>query len=580
MRNEILEAWVARVAAYTCPARIHWCDGGEREFQWLIEQLVREGTLHRLNEDAHPGCFLHRSDPTDAVRTESCRFVVTHQREDAGPTNQWLSEDAAYRSVWPLFGKAMTGRTLFVVPYLLGSSHSKYAQVGVQLTDSPWVVLLMGTLTRMGRVALDYLGSSGDFARGLHSASDLSPERRFLVQFPATQTCWSVGTAYPESAALLKSHVLSLCGALAPEAGYLAEHMAAFRLIEPSGKSHYIAAAFPSGCGKTRLATLVPTLPGWKVELVADGTCMLRVGDDGRLWAMNAAWGIDGFVGDTTASMDPGTHALLARDTIFTNLALQRDGTLWWNGSEQEPREGMVDWRGQAWQRENGRRAAHANARFLTSAQHYSGIDGGFYDGRGVPLSAILFGGRRRALAPLVFEATSWEHAVYVGVTSRSEGAPCSGESAGSLRHDPMAMGPFCSYNMADYFAHWLRLGRQLRRPPRIFHVNWFRADQGGELLWPGFGENIRVLDWVVGRLERRAEARLTPIGFVPQALDTAGLDLDAERWDQLTHVDIPGWQREADASGEFLAAFGSRLPSALRREHKEFLRRLRAASN
>jgi phosphoenolpyruvate carboxykinase (GTP) len=579
MRNERLEAWILLVAAHTSPSRIHWCDGSDAELAELRESLQADGTLLRLNEDTYPGCFLHRTQPKDAVPAEH-RFVSTASQLDAGPTNQWLSEDDAYRVVWPLFAKAMSGRTLYVVPYLLASPRSKYAQVGVQLTDSPLVVLMMAKLTRMGRVALQHLGRSSDFVRGVHSLAAREAEGGYLVRFPATQTCWSIGTAYPKDATLFESHVLALAGSVAPEEGYLAEHMSVARVVNPDGVVRYIAAAFPSGCGKTRLASMLPSASGWQVKLVADGACLLRVGEDGRLWALNPAAGIDGRVGGGCLSASPGNRTLLARDSIFINTALRRDGSPWWEGSREPAGEGVLDWQGRAWRPGSDAPAAHPNARFIVAAQHFPHTSGLFYDAEGVPLSAILFGGRRRALVPLIFEATSWEHGVYVAATSRSEVAHGSARAAGALYNDPMGMLPFCSYNMADYFGHWLRLGSQLLRPPHIFHVNWFRSDERGRLLWPGFGENIRVLDWVLQRVERRVDARRTAIGCVPHALDTTGLDLDADTLDQLLQVDVRGWLQETEVSGEFLAQFGDCLPRALQREQQALVRRLLAATN
>ncbi|MEO8183544.1 MAG: phosphoenolpyruvate carboxykinase (GTP) [Deltaproteobacteria bacterium] len=579
MRNERLEAWILLVAAHTSPERIHWCDGSDAELAELRALLQADGTLLPLNEGAYPGCFLQRTHSGDAGPLEHRRFVSTASKADAGPTNQWLAEDEAYRIVWPLFSRAMSGRTLFVVPYLLGSPRSKYAQVGVQLTDSPLVVLQMALLTRMGRVALEHLGRSSDFARGLHCLADCDPERRFLVRFPATQVCWSIGTAYPKDATLLESHVLSLASSLAPEEGYLAEHMSVARVTHPEGAVHYVAAAFPSGCGKTRLATLTPSLRGWRVELVADGLCLLRAGEDGRLWALNPAAGIDSRVGDGSPPSDPG-WASQARAAVFTNVAVRRDGSPWWESSGEPGGEGVRDWQGRPWRSGTVAPAAHPNARFIMSAQQCPRLSRLFHDPEGVPLSAILFGGRRPALLPLVFEAVSWEHGVYVAATSRSEAAPGSAGAAGMLHNDPMGMLPFCSYNMADYFGHWLRLGPQLYRPPRIFHVNWFRTDARDRLLWPGFAENIRVLDWVLRRVERRVDARRTPIGLLPRSLDTSGLDLDAECIDQLLQVDLRGWLREAEASQEFLTRFEQRLPRALEREQQALMRRLRTATN
>lgn len=580
MKNDTLESWILLVAAHTKPSRIHWCEGGEAELTALRRQLEEDGTLQRLNEQTSPGCHLHRARPAQADLLEQRRFVCTPTPDTAGPTNRWLAEGEAYGVVWPLFARAMSGRTLYVVPYLLGSQRSKYAQVGIQLTDSPLLVLLLASMTRMGRVAREHLGSSSDFLRGLHCVGEAPPERAYLVQFPATQTSWSIGIDGSEGTALLKAHVLGLTGMLAPEEGYLAEHMAVARVTCPSGKRHYVAAALPGGCGKTRLATLRPCLPGWEVELVADGLCWLRVGDDGQLWAMNPAAGIDGRVGDSDRRVDPASAAALSRDSILINVAVRGDGSPWWEGCGEASGEDVLDWRGDAWQPGTGTRATHRGARFVTTGHHWSRLAGEFYSPQGVPLSALIFGGRRRTLTPLIFEARSWAHGVYMAATLRSE--VCTGSSAaeGSLRNDPMAMLPFCSYNMADYLGHWLRLGQQLQRPPRIFHANWLRTDSGGRPLWPGFGQNLRLVDWSLARVERSVDARLTPIGLLPKQLDMTGLDLDPELLEQLLQVDVRGWLRETEASREFLERFGKRLPPALWREHHALVQRLHEAMN
>jgi phosphoenolpyruvate carboxykinase (GTP) len=580
MRNETLETWILLATAHTAPARIHWCDGSEAELKELREQLQAEGILQRLNERTHPGCFVYRSDPSDALRLDHRRFVCTPHRDDVGPTNQWLPEEEAYRSVWPLFAKAMSGRTLYVVPYLLGSPGSKNAQVGVQLTDSPWVVLLMHTLTRVGRVALEHLGRSGEFARGLHCLDHCRPERRFVVEFPATQTWWSIGTAHPESSTMLKSHVLGLVGSLAPEEGYLAEHMSVARITDPAGLEQYVAAAFPSGCGKTTFATMSPSLPGYRVEMVADGLALLRVGEDGRLWACNPAAGIDGMIGGTQRRADPSGWAQRARNVIFTNVGLCSDGSPWWESGGKPYRQEVRDWRGRAWRPGTDAPAAHPNARFIMAARDFPGLSSDFDAPSGVPLSAIFFGGRRSTLVPLIVEANSWEHGVYLAATSRSEAAPGSSESRGVLRNDPMGMLPFCSHNMADHFRHWLSLGRQLRRRPRMFHVNWFRRDESGRLLWPGFGQNLRVVDWALKRIQRSADARSTPIGWIPRSLDVSGLRLGADALDPLLQVDVGGWLGEAEDNGVFLARFGKRLPPDLHSEHRALIARLRAATN
>jgi phosphoenolpyruvate carboxykinase (GTP) len=581
MRNETLETWILLATAHTTPARIHWCDGSEAELKELRDQLQATGILQRLNERTHPGCFVYRSESSDALRVDRRRFVCTPRQGDVGPTNQWLPEEEAYRSIWPLFAKAMTGRTLYVVPYLLGSPRSKYAQVGVQLTDSPWVVLLMHTLTRVGRVALEHLGRSSEFARGLHCLDGCRPERRFVVEFPATQTWWSIGTAHPESSTMIKSHALGLVGNLAPEEGYLAEHMSVARITDPAGLVLYVAAAFPSGCGKTRFATLSPSLPGYRVAMVADGMALLRVGDDGRLWALNSAAGIDGMIGEGQRRAAPSGWARRARNVIFTNVGLCSDGSPWWESGGKPYRPEVRDWRGRAWRPGTDAPAAHPNARFIMAARDFPGLSSDFDAPGGVPLSAIFFGGRRSTLVPLIVEANSWEHGVYMAATSRSEPAPGFTESRRVfLRNDPMGMLPFCSYNMADHFRHWLSLGRQLRRRPRIFHVNWFRRDESGRLLWPGFGHNVRVLDWALKRVQRSVDAQSTPIGWIPRSLDMSGLDLDSDALDRLLQVDVGGWLGEAEANGTFLARFGERLPPDLHGQQRALLSRLRAATN
>ncbi len=418
MHNESLQAWILLVASHTGPARVHWCDGSERESEELRREMVADGILTPLNPSKYPNSFLHRSDPTDVLPMEHRRFVCVPREEDVGPTNQWLPEDEVYRIVWPLFARAMKGRTLYVAPYLLGPPGSKYAQVGVQLTDSPLAVLRLGLLTRMGRAALEHLGRSGDFVRGLHCRAEQRPEQRFIVHFPLTQTCWSVGSDQIDSSVMgHKWHALNMAGAQAPEEGYLAEHMSVARLTTPGGVRHHLAAAFPSGSGKTQLATLASTLPGWRVELVADGMCFLRVGDDGRLWALNPASGIDGSPAQGNGAMPP------RRDVIFSDVALQQDGTPWWEGCGRPARPNMVTWQGMLWQRGAQEPAAHRRARFTIMADRCPGVSPAFRDPEGVQISAILFGGRRSTVAPLVFEATSWEHGVYVGATSRSEAA-------------------------------------------------------------------------------------------------------------------------------------------------------------
>jgi phosphoenolpyruvate carboxykinase (GTP) len=582
MINEALSAWVRKVADHAKPEAIRWCDGGALEALSLEDRMLADGTLIRLNEAAFSRCFLHRSHPSDVARTEHLTFICSNREDDAGPTNNWMAPEEADRRVWPLFAGAMRGRTMYVVPYLMGPSGSSYSRVGVQLTDSPYVVASLRIMTRMGEAALARLGPSGSFVRGVHSLGDLSPERRFICHFPETRTIWSIGSGYGGNALLSKKcHALRMASVEARDQGWMAEHMLIVGITNPHGVKHYIAAAFPSACGKTNLAMLVPSLPGWKVETVGDDICWMHVGDDGRLWAINPEAGFFGVAPGTSAKTNPNVLEALSRDTIFTNVALRADRTPWWDGlSPLQEGERITDWRGRMWERGASEPAAHPNSRFTVAARQCPTVGPSFDDPRGVPISAIVFGGRRARLTPLVYEARSWEHGVYLGATLVSETTAAATGAIGVPRNDPMAMIPFCGFNMADYFGHWLSMGKRLVHAPRIFHVNWFRTGDEGKLLWPGFGENIRVLKWILERLAGASGARMTPIGYVPtlDAMDLHGLDIGPERFEQLVAVDPAAWEQEAERNGAFLARFGNRLPQPLRREHEELSRRLRNA--
>lgn len=582
MRHEALSAWVQAVAEHTRPEAVRWCDGSTLEARSLEDRMVADGTLLRLNEETHPKSFLHRSSPTDVARTEHLTFICSSQEADAGPTNNWMAPDAAGRTVWPLFAGAMKGRTMYVVPYVMGPPGSTYSRIGVQLTDSPYVVANLRLMTRMGEVALTQLGTDGSFVKGVHSLGDLSPERRFICHFPEARTIWSIGSGYGGNALLSKKcHALRIASVDAHNEGWMAEHMMIVGVTNPQGVKHYVAAAFPSACGKTNLAMLVPSLPGWKIETVGDDICWMHVGHDGRLWAINPEAGFFGVAPGTSEKTNPNALAALSRETIFTNVALREDGSPWWEGlSPLRDGETLTDWRGRPWQKGAGESAAHPNARFTVAARQCPTVGSTIDDPRGVPISAIIFGGRRARITPLVYEALDWAHGVYVGATLVSETTAAATGAVGVPRNDPMAMIPFCGLNMADYFGHWLSMGTRLARPPRIFHVNWFRTSDEGKFLWPGFGENIRVLKWILERLDGQHNARTTPIGRVPtwDAMDLRGLDVGPSRFEQLVAVDPKAWAEEAERAGKFLDKFGDRLPRELRREHEALVTRLQAA--
>jgi phosphoenolpyruvate carboxykinase (GTP) len=582
VRHPEVESWVKEVARELRPEVIHWCDGSVEEVELLSRRLVAQGQTVPLSEERHPRSLLHRSHPSDVARTENLTFICSEKEGDAGPTNNWMSPEDARAKVWPLFQRAMVGRTLYVVPYFMGPAGSPYARVGVELTDSAYVALSLRVMTRMGEPALFALGRDPRFVRGIHTTGDLSPDRRFIVHFPEQRTIWSVGSGYGGNALLSKKcHALRIASVQARDEGWLAEHMMIIGLTSPSGEKHYIAAAFPSACGKTNLAMLSSKIPGWKVETIGDDICWMHVGSDGRLWAINPEAGFFGVAPGTSAKTNPNAIATIARDTIFTNVALRANGSVWWEGlCPLEKGEVLTDWRGETWTEGSDRPAAHPNARFTVAATQCPSVGHGFVAPTGVPISAILFGGRQAKHAPLVCEARDWAHGVYMGATLVSETTAAATGAVGVPRHDPIAMLPFCGYNMGDYFGHWLSIGRRLTRPPRIFQVNWFRTGADGRYLWPGFGENLRVLRWVVDRVNGRAAARETAIGNIPafDSLDTSGLDLPKTTLEALFALDIGALQERAEDHRSFLARFGDRLPSLLAREDRALRDRLRCA--
>ena len=545
--------------------------------------MLRDGSYIPLNERTYPNCYLHRSNPNDVARTENVTFICSRKKDDAGPTNNWMSPEDAKAKVRPLFEGAMQGRTMYVVPYILGPAASPYSRVGVEITDSPYVVASMRIMSRMGKIALDRLGNSDDFVPGLHSVGDLDPSRRFILHFPEEKLIWSVGSGYGGNALLgKKCFALRIASSIAHREGWMAEHMLILGLEDPSGKITYMAAAFPSACGKTNLAMMVSALAdqGYRVFTVGDDIAWMHIAADGTLRAVNPEAGFFGVAPGTNATTNPNVRTALHHDSIFTNTAMTAEREPWWEGINGPPHEGLINWRGEPWTPGSGP-AAHPNARYTVRASQSPSISAHFDDPAGVPISAIIFGGRRGKLAPLVYQARDWQRGVFVGATMASETTAAATGAVGVTRRDPMAMLPFCGYNMADYFAHWLEMGPKIRKQPKIFHVNWFRKGANGKLLWPGFGENVRVLKWILDRIEGRADAAETPIGYVPtpESLTLDGLQISHDALDELLRVDLGDWADETRATGEFLAKFGDRLPSAIREEHQALASRLQRSS-
>ena len=578
--NPSLSDWVDQCERLAQPDRVVWCDGSEAEYDRLLEEMIRDGTLLRLNPEKYPGCTLHRSHPSDVARSENLTFICTENRDDAGPTNNWMSPREAEERVGPLFRGCMKGRTLYVVPYLMGPPGSPYGKVGIEITDSPYVVANLRIMTRMGRVALDQMGDSSDFVRGLHSLGDLSPDRRFICHFPERKLIWSIGSGYGGNALLPKKcFALRIASWMARQEGWLAEHMLILGLESPKGDVTYMAAAFPSACGKTNLAMLVPppSHAGWKVWTVGDDIAWMHFGPDGRLYAINPEAGFFAVAPGTSIQTNPNMMATIGRNTIFTNVALAADDTPWWEGMDGPVPERAIDWQGRPWT-PGTTKAAHQNSRFTTTARQCPRISSRFENPQGVPISAIIFGGRRGRVAPLVLEAFDWRHGVFVGAVLGSETTAAATGQVGVVRRDPMAMLPFCGYNMGDYFRHWLQMGARSDEAPAIFQVNWFQTDSGGKYLWPGFGENIRVLRWILGRCRGEAGAVRTPIGYLPtrDSLDVSGLDLRGEALDSLLSVDRGAWDAELADQERFFRRFGDRMPPEIWDEHRRLGLRLR----
>jgi phosphoenolpyruvate carboxykinase (GTP) len=567
-----LEQWINDVAAKTRPAKVHWCDGSDAEYQTLVRQMLRTGDLIELNQQTHPGCYLHRSHPSDVARVEHLTFVCTEHEEDVGPNNHWMAPAEAHAKIDALFDGCMEGRTMYVIPYCMGPIDSPLSRCGVEVTDSPYVVINMRTMTRMGAAALARIEREGHFVKGLHSTGELDPERRFIMHFPEELTIKSYGSGYGGNALLgKKCHALRIASYQARREGWLAEHMLIVGIENPQGQIHYIAAAFPSACGKTNLAMLIPPegyrKNGWRVWTIGDDICWMHPGEDGRLYAINPEAGFFGVAPGTSENSNPNALTSISRDTIFTNVAVTADNQPWWEGLPGTP---AIDWQGRPYDPANGP-AAHPNSRFTVSAKRCPTWSPKAEDAQGVPISAIVFGGRRPSLLPLVMEAGDWTHGVLMGAAMGSETTAAATGAVGVLRRDSMAMKPFCGYHYGDYFNHWLSFDKPGAKLPKIFHVNWFRKGRDGKFLWPGFGENLRVLEWMIARVEGKARGVETPLGILPAngELKLDGLELPRETLAELLDIDHAGWQVELHAIGEYLDSFGDRLPPRLRKEQQ-----------
>jgi phosphoenolpyruvate carboxykinase (GTP) len=573
-----LESWVDEAARLTKPDRIVYCDGSEAEYQRMIGEMLRNGDSLTLNEKTFRNCYLHRSSPNDVARTEHLTFICAPNKDDVGPTNNWMDPEGAKHKVGELLDGAMRGRTMYVVPYIMGPASSALSKVGVEATDSPYVVASMRIMSRMGKVALDRLGSSSDFVPGLHSLGDLDPLRRYIVHFPDEKLIWSVGSGYGGNALLgKKCFALRIASVMAREQGWMAEHMLVLGLQAPTGKVTYMGAAFPSACGKTNLAMMVSALEsqGYRVWTVGDDIAWMKIGPDGYLHAINPEAGFFGVAPGTGMKTNPNVMAALTKNTLFTNVAMTADREPWWEGIGGDTPANLTNWKGEHWDSSKGP-AAHPNARYTVPASQSPSISPSWEAPEGVPISAFIFGGRRARTAPLVFESFDWQHGVFVGAMMASETTAAATGDVGITRRDPMAMLPFCGYNMADYFGHWLEMGKKIPHPPKIFNVNWFRKSADGKFLWPGYGENVRVLKWILERVEGRGAAEETPIGYVPakNALTLDGLSVSAEALCELLEVRPDDWETEIADTKEFFAKFGDRLPRAIREEHDKLSRR------
>jgi phosphoenolpyruvate carboxykinase (GTP) len=581
MKNSYLEKFVSDVADLTKPDDIFWCNGSEKENEKLISQMIKKGILIKLNQKKNPNSYLHRSDPNDVARTEHLTFICSKKEDETGPTNNWSEPNQFKAKLNNLFNGVMKTRTMYVVPYLMGPEGSPYSQVGIQITDSSYVVANLRIMTRMGDRALKHLGESDNFVKGIHSTGDLNPDRRYIGHFPEERLIMSIGSGYGGNALLSKKcHALRIASAMARKEDWLAEHMLVLGLESPDGELTYISGAFPSASGKTNLALMKPpeAYKRWKTWTLGDDIAWLHKGKDDRLWAINPEAGFFGVAPGTNMKSNPNAIESLRKNAIFTNVAVTADGNPWWDGLTDDPPDDLTDWHGKSWKPGNGK-ASHPNSRFTTTIHQTPSVSPKIDDPQGVPVSAMLFGGRRAKLTPLIYESFNWVHGVFIGATMGAETTAAAVGKVGVIRRDPMAMRPFCGYHIADYFRHWIKIGSSMDNPPRIFHVNWFRLDDDGKFIWPGFGDNIRVLKWVVDRVKGRGKAIKTPIGYTPtpDALDLKDLNISSSDLSDLLKVDNKAWLEEMKEIRTFFTSLGKKLPNDLWDELSKLESRLKA---